>query len=86
MAAIDSTQRPEIYVNGSRLNAEAKVRLNKNGDAPFNLVRSRAHLGELTNVTVDTTSVTPSSMGNDKLKWETSEQTDLGIEDRKSVV
>ena len=35
------------------MNAEAKVRLNKNGDAPFNLVRSRAHLGELTNVTVD---------------------------------
>lgn len=27
-----------------------------------------------------TTSVTPSSMGNDKLKWETSEQTDLGID------
>ena len=27
-----------------------------------------------------TTSVTPTSMGNDKLKWETSEQTDLGID------
>ena len=27
-----------------------------------------------------TTSVSPSSMGNDKLKWETSEQTDLGID------
>ena len=27
-----------------------------------------------------TTSVSPTSMGNDKLKWETSEQTDLGID------
>ena len=41
------------YADVLLMNAEAKVRLNKNGDAPFNLVRSRAHLGELTNVTVD---------------------------------
>ena len=35
------------------MNAEAKVKLGKNGDAPFNEVRRRAHMPELTNVTFD---------------------------------
>ena len=35
------------------MNAEAKVKLGKNGDGPFNEVRRRAHMPELTNVTFD---------------------------------
>lgn len=41
------------YADVLLMNAEAKVRLGKNGDAPFNLVRKRAKMPELTNVTVD---------------------------------
>ena len=35
------------------MNAEALVRQGKNGDVPFNRVRKRAQMPELTNVTVD---------------------------------
>jgi len=35
------------------MNAEAKIRNGKNGDAPFNEVRRRAEMPELTNVTVN---------------------------------
>lgn len=41
------------YADVLLMNAEAKVRLGKNGDAPFNLVRSRAQMPALQNVTVD---------------------------------
>lgn len=41
------------YADVLLMNAEAKVRLGKNGDAPFNLVRKRADMPELTGVTVD---------------------------------
>lgn len=41
------------YADVLLMNAEAKVRQGKNGDAPFNLVRARAKMPELTNVTVD---------------------------------
>lgn len=41
------------YADVLLMNAEAKVRLGKNGDAPFNQVRRRAKMPELTNVTVD---------------------------------
>lgn len=41
------------YADVLLMNAEAKVRQGKNGDAPFNLVRKRAKMPELTNVTVD---------------------------------
>lgn len=41
------------YADVLLMNAEAKVRLGGNGDAPFNLVRDRAKMPELTNVTVD---------------------------------
>lgn len=41
------------YADVLLMNAEAKVRQSKNGDAPFNLVRKRAKMPELTNVTVD---------------------------------
>lgn len=41
------------YADVLLMNAEAKVRLGKNGDAPFNLVRARADMPTLTNVTVD---------------------------------
>ena len=41
------------YADVLLMNAEAKVRQGKNGDAPFNLVRKRARMPELTNVTVD---------------------------------
>lgn len=41
------------YADVLLMNAEAKVRQGKNGDAPFNLVRARAKMPELNNVTVD---------------------------------
>lgn len=41
------------YADVLLMNAEAKVRLGENGDAPFNLVRTRAGMPTLTNVTVD---------------------------------
>ena len=41
------------YADVLLMNAEAKVRLGENGDTPFNLVRKRANMPELTNVTVD---------------------------------
>ena len=41
------------YADILLMNAEAKVRLGENGDTPFNLVRKRANMPELTNVTVD---------------------------------
>ncbi|MDU1892606.1 MAG: RagB/SusD family nutrient uptake outer membrane protein [Dysgonomonas sp.] len=64
---IPSTQLPEgktAYGYGNHirmiryadillLNAEAKVRKNQNGDTPFNLVRTRAKMATITNVTLD---------------------------------
>lgn len=41
------------YADVLLMNAEAKVKLGKNGDEPFNEVRRRAHMPELTNVTFD---------------------------------
>ena len=41
------------YAEVLLMNAEAKVRQGKNGDAPFNEIRRRAEMPELTNVTVD---------------------------------
>lgn len=41
------------YADVLLMNAEAKVRLGQNGDAPFNEVRTRAHMPTLTGVTVD---------------------------------
>lgn len=41
------------YADVLLMNAEAKIRQGKNGDEPFNLVRQRAKMQELTNVTVD---------------------------------
>lgn len=41
------------YADVLLMNAEAKVRLGKNGDTPFNTVRTRAQMPELQNVTVD---------------------------------
>lgn len=41
------------YADVLLMNAEAKVRQGKNGDTPFNLVRTRAKMPELSNVTVD---------------------------------
>ena len=41
------------YADALLINAEAKVRQGKNGDAPFNLVRKRASMPTLSNVTVD---------------------------------
>ena len=41
------------YADVLLINAEAKVRNGKNGDAPFNLVRARAAMPALTDVTVD---------------------------------
>lgn len=41
------------YADILLLNAEAKVRKSENGDAPFNLVRTRAKMPTLTNVTLD---------------------------------
>ncbi len=41
------------YADVLLMNAEAKVRLGENGDTPFNLVRTRAEMPNLTNVTVD---------------------------------
>jgi starch-binding outer membrane protein, SusD/RagB family len=35
------------------MNAEAKIKLGKNGDAPFNEVRRRAQMDEITNVTFE---------------------------------
>ena len=41
------------YADVLLMNAEAKFKLGKNGDEPFNEVRRRAHMPELTNVTFD---------------------------------
>lgn len=41
------------YADVLLMNAEAKVRLGKNGDKPFNDVRTRANMPQLQNVTVD---------------------------------
>jgi hypothetical protein len=41
------------YADILLLNAEAKVRKGQNGDAPFNLVRKRAQMPIITNVTLD---------------------------------
>lgn len=41
------------YADVLLMNAEAKVRLGENGDEPFNLVRARAKMPEITNVTID---------------------------------
>ena len=41
------------YADVLLMNAEAKVKLGLNGDDPFNEVRRRAHMPELTNVTFD---------------------------------
>ncbi len=41
------------YADALLMNAEAKVRQGKNGDEPFNLVRSRAKMAEVSNVTID---------------------------------
>lgn len=41
------------YADVLLMNAEAKVRLNKNGDTPLNLVRERAKMPKLTNATLD---------------------------------
>ena len=41
------------YADVLLMNAEAKVKLGKNGDEPFNEVRRRAHMPKLTNVTFD---------------------------------
>lgn len=41
------------YADVLLMNAEAKVKLGKNGDEPFNEVRRRAHMPELTNITFD---------------------------------
>ncbi|MBR6249226.1 MAG: RagB/SusD family nutrient uptake outer membrane protein [Muribaculaceae bacterium] len=41
------------YADVLLMNAEAKVRQGKNGDAPFNLVRARAAMPSISNVTVD---------------------------------
>ena len=41
------------YADVLLINAEAKVRQGKNGDQPFNLVRARAQMPTLTNVTVE---------------------------------
>lgn len=41
------------YADVLLMNAEAKVKLGKSGDAPFNEVRRRAQMPELTNVTFD---------------------------------
>lgn len=41
------------YAEVLLMNAEAKVRLNKSGDASFNLVRVRAQMDQITNVTLE---------------------------------
>ena len=41
------------YADALLMNAEAKVRQGKNGDAPFNQVRERAQMPVLSNVTID---------------------------------
>lgn len=41
------------YADVLLMNAEAKVRAQQNGDEPFNLVRARAKLSPITNVTLD---------------------------------
>lgn len=41
------------YADVLLMNSEAKIRNGKNGDAPFNEIRRRAHMPELTGVTVD---------------------------------
>lgn len=49
----DNNVRILRYADVLLMNAEAKVRLGENGDAPFNLVRDRAKMPRLSNVTVD---------------------------------
>ena len=41
------------YADVLLMNAEAKVRNGKNGDVPFNQVRTRANMSQITGVTVD---------------------------------
>lgn len=41
------------YADVLLMNAEAKIKLGKNGDAPFNEVRRRAQMDEITNVTFE---------------------------------
>lgn len=41
------------YADVLLMNAEAKVRLGKNGDASFNIVRKRAHMADIKNVTIE---------------------------------
>ena len=41
------------YADVLLMNAEAKVRLGKDGDAPLKLVRDRAKMSEIDNATVD---------------------------------
>lgn len=41
------------YADVLLMNAEAKVRLGQNGDAPFNLVRTRANMPTLSGVTIE---------------------------------
>lgn len=41
------------YADVLLMNAEAKVRLGQNGDVPFNMVRERANMPQLSGVTVD---------------------------------
>lgn len=41
------------YADVLLMNAEAKVRLGDNGDTPFNLIRTRANMPTITNVTIE---------------------------------
>lgn len=41
------------YADVLLMNAEATIRLGGNGDAPFNLVRTRAKMPTITGVTID---------------------------------
>lgn len=49
----NNNERIFRYSDVLLMNAEAKVRLGKNGDEPFNIVRRRAKMPELQNVTLD---------------------------------
>lgn len=52
-AGMNNNVRIFRYADVLLMNAEAKVRLGENGDAPLNLVRTRAELDPVTNATVD---------------------------------
>lgn len=52
-AGVNNNVRIFRYADVLLMNAEAKVRLGENGDAPLNLVRQRADLPLVTNATVD---------------------------------